>query len=138
MILLAIFYFVFPKALADEVNYIYKVIDIVDGDTIIIDTKQESKLVNKLGLRVRIYGIDTPEKKGKCQKEKDLALQAKEFTKNLIDQKQVILKDVKWDKFGGRIDAKVFLNDLNIGQELIKNGLAIEYFGERKNKNWCI
>lgn len=138
MILLAIFYFVFSKALADEVNYIYKVIDIVDGDTIIIDTKQESKLINKLGLRVRLYGIDTPEKKGKCQKEKDLALQAKEFTKNLIDQKQVILKDVKWDKFGGRIDAKVFLNDLNIGQELIKNGLAIEYFGERKNKNWCI
>ena len=138
MILLAIFYFVFSKALADEVNYIYKVIDIVDGDTIIIDTKQESKLINKLGLRVRLYGIDTPEKKGKCQKEKDLALQAKKFTKNLIDQKQVILKDVKWDKFGGRIDAKVFFNDLDIGQELIKNGLAIEYFGERKNKNWCI
>lgn len=138
MILLAIFYFVFSKALADEVNYIYKVIDIVDGDTIIIDTKQESKLINKLGLRVRLYGIDTPEKKGKCQKEKDLALQAKKFTKNLIDQKQVILKDVKWDKFGGRIEAKIFFNDLNIGQELIKNGLAIEYFGKRKNKNWCI
>jgi len=138
MILLAIFYFVFSKALADEVNYIYKVIDIVDGDTIIIDTRQESKLINKLGLRVRLYGIDTPEKKGKCQKEKDLALQAKKFTKNLIDQKQVILKDVKWDKFGGRINAKIFLNDLNIGQELIKNGLAIEYFGKRKNKNWCI
>jgi len=138
MILLAIFYFVFSKALADEVNYIYKVIDIVDGDTIIIDTRQESKLINKLGLRVRLYGIDTPEKKGKCQKEKDLALQAKKFTKNLIDQKQVILKDVKWDKFGGRINAKIFLNDLNIGQELIKNGLAIEYSGKRKNKNWCI
>ena len=137
MILISIFYFVFSKAFADQVNYVYKVIDVIDGDTIIIDTQKESKLIDKLGLRVRIMGIDTPEKKGKCQKEKDLAIQAMQFTKNLIYQKEIILKDIKWDKFGGRINARIFFNDLDIGKELLKNKLAVEYFGEKKTKNWC-
>lgn len=140
MILIAILYFVFSKtlSLADEVNYIYKVVDVIDGDTIIIDTENESKLINRLGLKIRLQGIDTPEKKGKCRKEKELALEATKLLKNLVYGKSVILKDVKWDKFGGRINAKIFIDNVNIGQELLKNKLAVEYFGEKKSKDWCI
>lgn len=139
MILIAILYFVFSKtlSLADEVNYIYKVVDVIDGDTITINTENESKLINRLGLKIRLRGIDTPEKKGKCRKEKELAIEATKLLKSLVYGKSVILKDVKWDKFGGRINAKIFIDNVNIGQELLKNKLAVEYFGEKKSKDWC-
>ena len=41
-----------------------------------------------------------------------------------------------WDKFGGRIDADVFINGENFAQMQIDKGLARPYFGEKK-KSWC-
>lgn len=117
--------------------YIYKVDSVIDGDTIILDTSKESPLVKKLGLRVRILGIDTPEKKGKCQKEKNLALESQKLTENLIGKNEIILKNVKWDKFGGRLDATVIVKNVDIAQEQLKKGLAVAYFGDKKTKNWC-
>lgn len=50
--------------------YVYKPVKITDGDTIKLDVSKESPLVKKLGLSVRIKGIDTPEKapRAKCKK----------------------------------------------------------------------
>ena len=71
--------------------YVYKVEKIIDGDTIKLDTSKDSSLLKELGLSVRIYGVDTPEKKAKCKKERDLAQLATEFTTNLVG-KRVPLK----------------------------------------------
>ena len=119
--------------------YVYKVEKITDGDTIKLDTSRESSIINDLGLSVRIYGIDTPEKapRAKCKKENDLAKQASQFTKNIIGNKEVLIEVKKWDKYGGRVLGIVEVSGLNIGDELIKRGLAIEYFGEKKEKDWC-
>ena len=43
----------------------------------------------------------------------------------------------KWDKFGGRILAIVQVGGLNIADELIKRNLAVPYFGDKKEKDWC-
>ena len=43
--------------------YVYKPVKITDGDTIKLDVSKESPLIKKLGLSVRIKGIDTPENK---------------------------------------------------------------------------
>lgn len=136
MILFFIFLLLVSPAKAEN-YYIEKVIRVTDGDTFVIDTSEKSSILRELGLSVRILGIDTPEKKGKCKKEKDLALKATELTKKLIENKIIKITDIKWDKYGGRINAKVFVNDLNVGDELIKKNLAVLYFGEKKNKNWC-
>lgn len=118
--------------------YVYKVEKITDGDTIKLDTSKDGSLLKELGLSVRIYGVDTPEKgsRAKCKKENDLANLATEFTTNLVGKREIMLDVKKWDKFGGRIVANVKVEGVDIAQELLKKGLARVYNGEKK-KSWC-
>ena len=110
---------------------------VVDGDTIssVIDLPCPLCLVS-----VRIIGIDTPESThlAKCNKERLLGIAAKEFTKSLVgDAKTMLVRDVKWDKYGGRIDGRVEVNNVDIGYTLIKQGLARPYTGKGPKSNWC-
>jgi len=134
-----ILFFLFTGAVNAQAEdfYIYKVKSVIDGDTIELDVSNESLIIQKLGLKVRILGIDSPEKNGKCKKEKDLSLKSKKLTENLIGKNEIILSNIKWDKYGGRLDAKVLVNNVDIAQEQLKKGLAVAYFGDRKNNNWC-
>ena len=118
--------------------YVYKPVKITDGDTIKLDVSKESPLIKKLGLSVRIKGIDTPEKgsKAKCDKENALGQQATKFTTDLVGNKELLLSEVKNDKYGGRIVANVKVGGVDIAQELLKKGLARIYNGEKK-KSWC-
>lgn len=118
--------------------YVYKPVKITDGDTIKLDVSKESPLIKKLGLSVRIKGIDTPEKgsKAKCDKENALGQQATKFTTDLVGNKELLLSEVKNDKYGGRIVANVKVGGVDIAQELLKKGLARVYNGEKK-KSWC-
>jgi micrococcal nuclease len=124
-----------------EVNvYNWKVIRVVDGDTLEIANQF---LPKELKLFVRMKGVDTPEKapRAKCEKENILAQKASNYTKNSIEKAQknrqkITFSEIKWDKYGGRIVAKVMINESDLGQELVKNGLARIYNGEKK-KSWC-
>lgn len=118
--------------------YVYKPVKITDGDTIKLDVSKESPLIKKLGLSVRIKGIDTPEKapRAKCDKENALAQQATKFTTDLVGNKELLLSQVENDKYGGRIVANVKVGGVDIAQELLKRGLARVYNGEKK-KSWC-
>ena len=119
--------------------YVYKALKVTDGDTIKIDVSKESPLIKKLGLSVRINGIDTPEKgsRAKCKKENELATQATKFTTDLVGNKELLLTSIKWDAYGGRIDAFVKVNGVDIGKALLVKGLAVEYDGKKKTKDWC-
>ena len=118
--------------------YVYKPVKITDGDTIKLDVSKESPLIKKLGLSVRIKGIDTPEKgsKAKCDKENALGQQASKYTTELVGNKELLLSEVKNDKYGGRIVANVKVGGVDIAQELLKKGLARVYNGKKK-KSWC-
>lgn len=118
--------------------YVYKPVKITDGDTIKLDVSKESPLIKKLGLSVRIKGIDTPEKgsKAKCKKESELGQQATKFTTELVGNKELLLSEVKNDRYGGRIVANVKVGGVDVAQELLKKGLARVYNGEKK-KSWC-
>ena len=118
--------------------YVYKPVKITDGDTIKLDVSKESPLVKKLGLSVRIKGIDTPEKapRAKCKKESELEQQATKYTTELVGNKELLLSQVENDHYGGRIVANVKVGGVDIAQELLKKGLARVYNGEKK-KSWC-
>ena len=118
--------------------YVYKPVKITDGDTIKLDVSKESPLIKKLGLSVRISGIDTPEKapRAKCKKESELGQQATKFTTDLVGNKELLLSQVENDRYGGRIVASVKVGGVDIAQELLKKGLARVYNGEKK-KSWC-
>jgi len=116
----------------------FKIIRIIDGDTVVISAPfLPSPLKPELSLRV--YGVDTPEKgfRGACDLEKDLGLKATEFTKKQLESaKKIKILLLDWDKYGGRILGDVIYDNKSLRAELIKNGFAREYFGDKK-KSWC-
>ena len=111
------------------------VTDVIDGDT--LEVRVMVWLGQEVVTRVRIDGIDTPEKRGKCQREKDMAEQARVLTEQLLTDAQIALYDIQHDKYGGRIRARVVTRSgEDIGQMLIKSGLARPYKGEARQP-WC-
>jgi len=115
-------------------DYSWKVKRVVDGDTLEVEAPF---LPTELKLFVRVKNIDTPEKKGKCEKEKKLAIKASNFTTNLVKEaKNISFSEIEWDKYGGRVLAIVKISGNNLAEQLILSGLAIEYHGEKKT-GWC-
>lgn len=134
MRLFLILLFISFPACAEE--YRWKVKGIADGDTINIEIK---KFPKELPLKVRLYGVDTPEYgwRAKCDSERELAQKAKEFTSKAINEaKKIYFTDIEWDKYGGRIIAKTFVDGQDLSQLLIDNNLARPYFGGKKS-GWC-
>lgn len=133
--LLVIFFLVLSGQVQAE-PWTLPIAAVVDGDTI----KTQLPLPTPLDkVSIRILGIDTPEKgsRAKCEKEAALALKASAKIKQLAKgHKTMTVTEYKWDKFGGRIDAVVVINGVNVGDALIKDGLARPYFGEKK-QSWC-
>lgn len=117
--------------------YNWKVTRAVDGDTVEI---QVTWLPTELGdkLKIRVYGVDTPEKgaRAKCPAEAMLGAKATEFTKKFITGKPISVEIKEWDKFGGRVLGDVIVNGKSLRAELISKGYAREYFGDAK-KSWC-
>jgi endonuclease YncB( thermonuclease family) len=113
-------------------------IKVVDGDT--IETKFASLPIGLQKVYIRISGIDTGETNylAKCQKEKDSGnLAAARVRQLLIGIKEVEILAPKWDKYGGRFDAGVLVNGINIGNTLLAEGLAKPYYGTGPKPNWC-
>ncbi len=63
-------------------------------------------------------------------------MQATKFTTDLVGNKELLLTPIKWDKYGGRLNANVKVGGVDIAQELLKKGLARTYSGDKK-KSWC-
>lgn len=99
-----------------------KVVSVMDGDTIRV-------LVGSKQVKVRLFGIDAPERSQAFGK------QAEQELKSLIWKKQVrvIVKDT--DQYR-RTVGLVFLGDLEINLEMIKKGMAWVYTGFNKEKKY--
>jgi endonuclease YncB( thermonuclease family) len=110
---------------------------VADGDTIRSTLSLPCPLCN---VSIRIRGIDTPESNhlAKCPAEKLKGIAAKDFLKTVLANEPTMLaKNVKWDKYGGRIDAEVVVNGMDIGKLMITKGLAKPYTGQGPKSNWC-
>ncbi|MEQ3513632.1 thermonuclease family protein [Pseudoalteromonas sp. BZB3] len=111
------------------------VTSIYDGDTFKVNLKEVPAIFGE-NLSIRIAKIDTPELRGKCDQEKILARKAKQFTAGrLRKSKSIILKNPERGKYF-RVIAEVYVDGQNLGEELLKEGLAVKYDGG-KRKNWC-
>ena len=66
-----------------------KVISVYDGDTFRVNIDSLPPIVGK-NIRIRVNGIDTPEIRGKCLYEKNLALKARDFVRaRLANAKEI-------------------------------------------------
>ncbi|HVP84451.1 MAG TPA: thermonuclease family protein [Rhizomicrobium sp.] len=82
-----------------------EVIHVVDGDT--FEAKATIWLGQSIDVRVRIAGVDAPELHARCNAELTLALAARDWLVRRIEGKNVRLSAVRYDKYGGRVDATV-------------------------------
>ena len=88
-------------------------------------------------ISVHVAEIDAPEIKGKCLKETALAMQARNLVGRMLGQAhQINLLDAERGKHF-RIVARVLADGKDIGQILIDRGMATEYDGGKKTKDWC-
>lgn len=112
-------------------EYSAKVVEVIDGDTIDVVIDLGFNVLHTL--RVRLYGINTPETRTKNKEEKQKGLNAKARLKELIEGKIVKIKTQKdeTEKFG-RYLGIIFLDENNINQQLIQEGHAVEYFGGKR------
>lgn len=119
------------------------VLNVVDGDTVDLMVDLGFKVHHKI--RVRLYGVNTPESRTKDLAEKELGLKAKEFTKDwLTNHKWVYVNTIpdKNDKYG-RILARIYSSeDIHapttacLNKDIIESGYAREYFGVG-DKTWA-
>lgn len=120
-----------------------KVLNVVDGDTVDLMIDLGFDIHHKI--RVRLFGVNTPESRTKDAAEKEMGLKAKSFTKDWLDRHQWVFVNTipdKNDKYG-RILAKVYSSDkvddpktacLNV--DIVQAGLAREYYGVG-DKTWA-
>jgi len=136
------------------------VVSVIDGDT--LEVRVHIWLGQDLNIRVRLAGIDAPELRGKCDREKDLARRARAYLLARLDPAdsgagagigakagakagagagagagEIRLREVRYGKFAGRVLARVeTLDGTDLGQGLIAAGLARPYDGRRR-ASWC-
>lgn len=112
-----------------------KIVSVYDGDTFKCDLKGNIPDLFGKSILVRINGVDTPEIKGDIVNH-ELAIKAQEFTfKMLSNGKKIELRNPQRDKYF-RILADVYIDNVKLSDELLKNGLAKEYHGESKEGIW--
>ena len=107
-----------------------------DGDTITFNLPKLHPIIGKK-IAVRVNGIDTPEIRGKCDKEKYDAKQAKGMVEDLLkDAERIDLKNLQRGKYF-RIIADVYADGENLAKALVDSGMAVRYNGGKKNSRWC-
>jgi len=106
-------------------------IKVYDGDTITIACKLPYKNSPLYRFSVRLRDIDTPEMRGKTEKEKQDAKKAQQVLSNLVLNKQVFLKNVDVEKYG-RILAHVYVDNINLSTFMLNSKLAVPYDGGKK------
>ena len=107
-----------------------------DGDTITFNLPNLHPIIGKK-IRVRLNGLDTPEIRGKCDKEKYNAEQARDMVTDILkDAERIDLKNMGRGKYF-RIVADVYVDGENLAEALIDSGMAVRYDGGKKNARWC-
>lgn len=121
----------------DRPTFSWRVVGIKDGDTLTVELPGLPGPLNPVAVRLR--RVDTPESGGraKCASERDLADRATRFTRDAVRAAKTIeFGAPSWDKYGGRIDADVWVDGKRLADQLIAAGLARLYDGG-KRRGWC-
>ena len=110
-----------------------RVVSVYDGDTLKVDAEPWPGLTARTS--VRVAGVDTPEIRGKCQAEKDMAIRARDFVRTTVGA-QVQLTSIRPGKYAGRVVAVVWVDGRKLSELLIAEGLGRPYHGGRR-EGWC-
>jgi len=101
-----------------------KVVGISDGDTFKLLVEGNENI------RVRLHGVDAPEKA------QDYSTQAREKLSSLIFSKSVEVEERDIDRYG-RMVGVVYVGDTNVNEELLRSGYVWHYAQYDKNEVWA-
>ena len=121
-----------------EENQVFEDVSIAsvyDGDTFKINLNC-SLAVYCEKVPVRVRGVDSAEIKGQTEREKKIAQQAKEFTKEFLAQKPVTLSNCGRDKYFRLLCDVTNGQGKDLARELIKRDLGYSYQGGTKSKKY--
>lgn len=108
---------------------------VLDGDTVEVLARIWPD--HYVETRVRLAGIDAPELRGRCAEEIALAERAKARLAALLAGNRLLLADVHYGKYAGRVVARVLTEDgRDVAAILVAEKLARAYDGHRRMP-WC-
>lgn len=112
-------------------EYYARVSEVIDGDTVDVEVDLGFSIVHKI--RIRLNGINTPETRTRNKEEKARGLAAKNRLKELVEGKIVLIKTEKaeLEKYG-RYLGVLFVEGVNVNQQLITEGHAVSYDGGKR------
>jgi endonuclease YncB( thermonuclease family) len=111
------------------------VLRVIDGDTLVV--RARIWLGQDLETHVRVGGVDAPELRGRCERERTLAIRARHFVEDHLSEGTVTLRYVAYGKYAARVVAEVeTAGGENLAAGLIEAGLARAYSGGGR-PDWC-
>ena len=119
---------------------VIKINKVVDGDTIDVTIDLGFDLLKKE--RVRIAGVDTPEKRTRNLEEKALGIDATEWLKTKLNDtiNELLIRTELVGGVGkyGRLLGWLYIGESNVSlnEQMISQGYAWEYDGGTKNKDF--
>ena len=112
-------------------TYKAKLDRVVDCDT--VDANINLGFDITIHKRIRLTGIDTPESRTRDLEEKKRGLAAKNRLIELLGSGEFILESREVGKFG-RVLGTLHVGQMNINDQLVEEGHAVEYYGGKKKK----
>lgn len=100
------------------------VVNVLDGDTLTVLTPQGEQL------RIRLYGVDTPEKRQLFGQD------ARHFTARKVSGRTVEIQEMDRDKYGRIVGIVYHIGKQSLNRELLENGLAW-YYGDFCKQDFC-
>ena len=97
----------------------YQVLKVSDGDTISIQKVDNGKFVGEI-LKIRMYGMDAPEKS------QDYGPESRQALEKLVAGKTLSIEIKNKDRYG-RTVAIVYANGKNVNEEMVRTGNAWWY-----------
>ncbi len=86
---------------------------------------------------MRLEGIDTPEIRAKCAREKELALRAREYVRTTLSKaRRIDLIDASRGDFF-RVVARIVADGQDLTTLLLHQNLGVPYTDGRKSRPWC-
>ena len=112
-----------------------QVLRVLDGDTIAVRVRIWPG--HQVETLVRLKGIDAPELKARCKRERVLAHGALQFLEAHAGEGSIWLTDIHLGKYAGRVLARVTMaTGADLSAELMAAGFARAYTGGRR-ASWC-
>jgi endonuclease YncB( thermonuclease family) len=117
-------------ATSDSDPTVSKVIEVIHGDTFIVDIAEPHELAGS-NIKLIIRDANTPDASKSCSRQMELGIKVKDIvTQKLVDASSIKLKNFR--KTNTAVIAQVIVDGKDLGEELIAKGYASNEYGHWK------